>query len=764
MPFSPSPYGHFNPDGTEFIVTRPDTPRAFDNFLWNDVAFANVIQTGGGSFDYQFDDREAVQLLTGVGRICDFDVFGRDHLMSRLFYLRDNETGHFWNLNWEPVCADFDEFNCRHGLGYTIISSLTAGIRAELRIFLPSGRDAVELWTLRLINTTRQVRQLSLFSYNQFQFKFKAGFDSYGDMIFRGSRWDPALNAVVASKHPFRRPHDFLTGFLTSNREIEAYDGTRDGFVGVYRTLAAPRAVVEGRCSNTPGSSDATIAAAQWTFELAAGQEERMDLMLGATEGEGGIAELRERYLQRVDEAFAEMQAAGTALRGQIEVETPDIHFNRMVNHWVKQAALFGGQWCRWGWMGYRDIVQHGLGVSALLPARTKSILREALGYQYSSGLALRGWNPIDEKPYSDSALWLVFTLTAYLKETGDLGFLQERVSFYDEGDATVLNHIERALDFLENNKGSHELLLIKFGDWNDSLTGVGKEGRGESVFLSQAYAEALREMEDLYHHLGDVPSAELVGRRRDAIVAAVNREAWDGAWYTRCFDDAGEPVGSARNRFARIFMESQAWALIAGIADDERRETLISSCDDLLGTPMGYRLLSPTYTEPDDRIGRISYLEPGICENGTVYAHLNVWFILGLLRSGKADKAYEVWQQICPGYGGGAKAENPPYMFANCYYGPDHRVRPFQMEFTWITGSLAWFNTILLNEMLGVQPTYDGLLIRPNLPPGWDQVSIKRTFRGKLYDIEIKKEAGGNPSVVSANGRRLVGGLIKVS
>lgn len=741
-----SPYGYFSKDGFEFVVTSPATPRAFDNFLWNETVYSNVHQTGVGCMDYQIGETEGIQLLTGVGRVCDYDVFGRDHLMSRLIYLRDNDTGEYWNVNWEPVCKPFDSYECVHGLGYTIISSETCGIRARLRIFIPTGNDPLEIWTLTLEDIGGNARNLSLYVYTQFQFHYKAGFDSYGDMLYRGSDMDWERNSIVASKHPFRRPHNFLTAFLTSDEPIVAFEGSRDAFVGLYSSLRAPRAVIEGRCSNTPGSSDATIGAIEFQVPLAVGDSKRLTMMLGATDGTERIDALRRKYLGNEERFFEELRTEKAQLCATNHVTTPDPHFDRLLNGWIKQGNLFGATWCRWGYKGYRDIVQQGQGIAALQPERTRSILVSAFRHQYRNGLALRGWHPIDEKAYSDCALWLIYTLTTYLKETGDFAFLEEITPFYDEGEATVRAHIERALDFLETNKGAHQLCLIKFGDWNDSLTGVGKDGRGESVWLSMAYAEALREMARLMAHLGDYGAESDFTERRKGILDAINREAWDGRWYVRCFDDEGCAIGAHTNQFGHIFMESQSWALISGAASPERASELIASCDEILASEVGYLLLAPAFTEFDERVGRLSSLEPGICENGTIYSHVNIWMILGLLRYGKADKAYELFRKIAPGYidrPGAAKENALPYMVANCYYGPSHRNKPLQMEFSWITGSLPWFNTVLAQEMLGVSPEYDGLTVSPCIPSTWKECKVERRYRNSTYNIIIRNPDG---------------------
>ncbi len=290
-------------------------------------------------------------------------------------------------------------------------------------------------------------------------------------------------------------------------------------------------------------------------------------------------------------------------------------------------------------------------------------------------------------------------------------------------------------------NKGAHDLILIKFGDWNDSLTGVGKEGRGESVWLSIAYAEAMREMAALMGCLSRADAQADYTRRRDAIAGAINAHAWDGQWYRRCYDDDARPIGSRENRFARIFMEPQCWALIAGIASPERASQLIDSCDRLLLTDLGYMLLSPPYTELDPSIGRISSMEPGIAENGTIYTHLNIWMILGLLRLGKADKAYDIFKRITPCSLSGPTdpKRNSSFLYANCYYGPQHKYRPFQQQFTWITGSYAWLNTVLINEWIGAKPDYAGLRVEPCLPTAWSEASIVRTWRGATYDIRVR-------------------------
>jgi len=738
-------YGYFNESGDEFIITAPNTPRPFDNFLFNDACYANVHQTGIGCFDYQINGTEGIQLYTGVGRICDYDVFGKDHLYNRLVFIRDNETGEFWTLNWEPVCHPYQSYKCTQGLGYTIVENKTSDTMAKLRLFVPTGNDACEIWKLSVKNEGAKKRSYSIFTYSQIQFKFKWGFDSYGDTMFRGTRFDEGRNTFYMNKHPFIKPHNYLTAFMVADEKITGSEGCQNVFIGEYGTIASPEVVRTGESKNSIGSANATICSLRFDIELDVGENKDISLLLGAGECEDDSIRFADKYLANQDEYFEATKNYYKALYNKNHITTNDEHFDRLINFWGKHATHFGATWCRWGYNGYRDIVQHGFGVVSFKNERTKQILKEAIQNQYASGMAVRGWNPVDTKAYSDSALWLEFTLTAYLRETGDIDFLNEVYPFRDEGEATVLGHMDRALDFLESNKGEHNLLLIKFGDWNDSLTGVGKEGRGESVWLSIAYSQALLEMAELAKFLGMPEKEANYLARREAIKTAINDNAWDGEWYRRCYTDNGSPLGSKENKYAKMFMEPQCWSLISGVASEERANTIISAMNEHMATPVGYLLLTPSYKEFDPTIGRISSMEPGICETGTIYSHTNIWMILGLLKYGKADLAYELFKKIAPGYmfGDNTEIKNKclPYMFSNCYFGPEHRNSAFQMEYSWITGSVAWYTNTMESYLVGAKATYEGLMIDPHLP--FDKATITREFRGATYEISISNPDG---------------------
>ncbi|MEI6168952.1 MAG: hypothetical protein WCS52_17355 [bacterium] len=758
------PYGHFHPDGLAFVVTDPATPRAFDNFIWNDSVMSCVQQTGVGYCDVQIGETEGVKLYTGEGRICDIEVFGRETLLSRLIYVRDNDTGEFWNVGWEPVRRPYEAYACEHGLGYTHLSSRTKGIESSLLLFVPPGKEAVELWRLKLANPSGRRRSLTVFVYNQYGLQYKSGFNSYGDMLYRGAWFEAEHNAMIVQKHPQIAPHAFLTAFLTADRKADGFDGSRDNFVGIYNTLSEPQAVIAGKCSNRPGSSEATVGVLQFNLELASDQEETIHLISGLTDAPAHLAEIRPRLFASFDAQFEALKAEKARMVAHNAIKTPDAHLNRMANGWLKQQTLFGATWGRWGWMGYRDVVQHAWGVASFDAPRTRRVLLSALARQYGNGLALRGWNPLDTKVYSDSALWLVATVCDYLKETGDFDLLEVMVPYFDKGEDTVLGHIDRALEFLEINKGIHQLCLIKFGDWNDSLTAIGKAGRGESVWLSMAYVRALDLMVELGRRLGRKVESDAYQARADAMRQAIRTHAWDGKWFLRCFDDDGRPVGASECEQGRIYVNAQSWAMLAGVADPAQMETMLKSCDELLLTDLGYRLVVPPYLKRDDHIGRISYLEPGICENGTIYSHGNAFMIYALLQKHEGDRAYALFQRAAPGYlptPENPKNGAPPYIFSNCYYGPEHRNRPFQMEFTWVTGSVSWYGNAILDYLVGVRREYDGLTIDPVLPSEWQDTSVVRSFRGRTFNVHIRRT--GQPSLM-LNGRAVKGNFLALA
>ena len=751
-------YGYFNNDGTEFVITNPKTPRDFDNYLFNDAIYAEVQQTGVGYTMYQIDGKETT-VLSNMHR----DVYyERDSIMNRLIYVRDNDTGEFWNLNWEPVKKETDYFRCRHGIGYTILESKVNGIEASLRIFVPTGKDPVELWTVDIKNVSGKARNLSVFTYYEFQFFFQWGFDAYGHLIYMHSYYDKDNNILVCEKHPEKKPHNYLTGFMASDVQADGFDGSKDKFIGRYNKLNEPQCVIDGKCSNTEGTNEFISCVLQHNVELDDGCSKQINTVLGVSDTLENAVILKNKYLGNFETALAELKEAKQKMFETLTVNTPDDHFNRLTNMWIKQQILYGVVWTRWSCHCYRDIVQHTFGITAVYPELAKSVIVRVLGYQFKSGGALHCFDPYDGKEYSDGALWLINTLTNYIKETGDFSILDMKAPYLDdETEYSVISHIEKALDYLEYNKGVHGLTLIKNGDWNDSLTAIGKEGRGESVWLSMAYATACMQIAELYGFLKDTENQNKHLSRYEAMKKAINESAWDGDKYIGCYSDSYRRIFSSDMKEGQIYLNTQSWAILSDVCDEERTEKILKTLDDKMLTGFGYLLSYPTFKTFDAELGRITAMEPGIAENGTVYSHGNAFLMYALLKLGMTDKAFDVFKRVAPGYYADyneKKKEGVPYVFTNCYYGPEHRHSAFEMEYSWITGSVAWFFNAIHQWIFGVRKEYDGITIAPQLPSEWNNATMTQTFRGKKLNIKI--ERNGTKGIV-LNGKEITGDFI---
>jgi len=421
-----------------------------------------------------------------------------------------------------------------------------------------------------------------------------------------------------------------------------------------------------------------------------------------------------------------------------------------LFNQWIPLLIEWGLTNGRWGMLGYRDIVQQARGYLMLDRAgKARARLVQALNHQYRSGHAVRSFPAVHHDSsmrYADSSLWLTGAVTEYVKETGDFGFLAEPAVFLDGSHAPVLDHLRGTIELLWKDRGARGLCLIHQGDWNDSLTHVGPAGKGQSVWLSQAFCVGCLEMEELHLRLGDKARARRYRGYYQAVKRALNRHCWDGQWYIRAFDDAGLPVGSKANRQGRIYLNSQSWALMSRTAPPRRVAAMLRSIRRRLWTPYGYALLAPAYTRRQDNIGRITCLEPGCSENGSVYTHGNAFLAVALLEAGLADEGFEVVRRIMP-----FNPENPsaciiPYQLANGYGGPEHRNDPGKAQFGWSTGSGAWLHQAMVEHLFGLRRTYDGLVVQPNLPSDWRSASIRRTYRGTDYDVSYARPAeGGN-------------------
>lgn len=750
-------YGHFSDDGREYVVTRAPTPRAWENYLSNREYGLRIDATGAG---YSL-------LLVEPGNRVTHASPGEP--FSKVFYLRDRDSGRHWSLTWQPTAGAYDRFACRHGLGYTIFEMAVGGIETELRVFVPL-EGAGEIWTATIRNASEEQRRLTVFPYVEWRLApHMKPWDNYRNYI--RAHWVADERLILATLADPARPGTEYSGFAAVDRDIVGYDAEREAFLG---SVAAPAAVSEGRCrnSNMPGDGRA-IAAFAVELELAPGGEQTVQLLLGFAGDREERRRLCRRYLGEgaAEDAFGQLREHWDALVQQPSIQTPDRRLDRMTNIWLKANVVQLTGVIREGVRGYRDSLQDTMGVVSFDAPRAREGILTAAGYQYADGHAPRQFcydrGPHDLRVYNDGPLWLVLAVARYLKETGDFGFLQESCPFFErEEEGSVFEHARRAVEWIDGRRGWHDLVRIDRGDWCDAFDQIGREGKGVSVWLSQAFHLALLEFGRICELWGEGATGEGYRRRAQALRETVEEHAWDGEWYLCAISDSGRRLGTKGDPAMEIYLNTQSWAAIGGTGNAERVATALDAAARKLGTRYGPLTLDPPFVEYDPDVGRLSILRPGCGENGTVYVHAAVFNVLGNLVARRPDQALETLCRIAPMM----ERHDPevthaaPYAYVNSYVGPCYPAHEGRTLANWYTSSASWTFLAITDWLLGVRPTYDGLLIDPCLPSEWERASLRRAWRGAEYEVTIAKPRGvveGEVSVV-VDGEQQAGALVR--
>jgi cellobiose phosphorylase len=731
------PFGHFSPDGAEYIITHPFAPpRAQINFLWNDTLISGLNQFGGG--DGVFNN-QTLMYNHPKGRV----RLIRDG--RRYFYLRDNETGEYWNAGLFPVNTPGAKFTTHVGLGYSRFIMEHAGIQCESRVFLAPD-EPVEIWEFMLRNATGKPRALWLCPFIEW---WLAGYPTFSSpySYLRGA-FDPASRAVLAYNTSDERPHGRYNAFLATDGDIAQWCGGRRDFLGPFGTVAEPASMVEGRMSCKEAWCEELAGAMAIDANLAPEEERRITLLLGSFDTEAEKSRLIEKVLpvEYRTQAWQRLKNDKLPMLDAVRVQTPDEPINRLVNIWSKQQIQLCVEFGRDGARGFRDTLQDAWGIVPFNAPLARSKIRETLAHQYSDGHAVRGWLPLQPHHYSDGPAWVAPTVAAYLKETGDAAFLDDVVPWLDKGEATVLEHTLTGIRHLSTDTGAHGLVLAHEGDWNDSLNWMGRAGKGESVWTSMALFHSCNVMAAMARELLVDPALEqeMTGRAV-RIATAIQEHGWDGKWYLAGWSDFGYPVGSSANKEGRIYLNTQTWAVLTGIAQGERKDLCLQAIDQMLESDHGSLTLWPPYTAADENVGRVTMLLPGMYENGTPYCHGTAFKIVTDIIAGRPDHALRSWRKVMP--------DNPlhpsilsgcePYAFTNQYLGPANG-RAGDSISGWITGTAGWMFRAVIEYFCGIKPGYHGFTVEPCLPTEWQTVQVTRTLRGTMHDIQIQRTSAG--------------------
>ncbi|MFZ3151622.1 MAG: glycosyl transferase [Anaerolineaceae bacterium] len=815
-------YGYFDDLKREYVITRPDTPLPWINYLGNQDYYGLISNTAGGYTFYK--DARLRRLTRYRYNNAPLDMGGR------YLYLRDDQSGAFWSATWMPTRTDLDGYECRHGLGYTTIQSQKEGIQAWIRYFVPLSA-AVEVWQVTLTNQRETAAEISVFSAVEF-----ALWDALDDSTNFQRNYNigevevPVLGggefrlegSTIFHKTEYRERRNHFSYFSCSHA-LTGYDTQREAFLGAYRGWDAPLAVEQGRSGDSVAHGWQPIGSHHLKLHLEAGEEKKIIFLLGYHENDPAdkfekpgtqvinkstVWPVISKYLdpQQVEQSFRGLAAYWEGLLGKFQIHTPDKHTNRMVNIWNayqcmvtfnmgRSASYFESGIGRG--MGFRDSNQDLLGFVHLVPERSRERILELAATQLLNGGAYHQYQPLTKRGnndigsgFNDDPLWLVLGVSAYIKESGDFSVLEEQVPYENlEGTETPLyEHLQRCMQYTLNLLGPHGLPLIGRADWNDCLnlncfsdtpgqsfqTTVNQEGKvAESVFIAGLFVLACQEMSQLanLHRVENggpdfyQQPADFYGKKAAEMEQAIWSAGWDGAWFRRAYDAFGEPVGSSVNAEGQIFIEPQGMCVMAGLGvADGRAEKALDSVAERLATEHGIVLLNPAFTHYYLNLGEISSYPPGYKENAGIFCHNNPWIMIAETKIGRGDRAYEYYRCINP-----SARENQsevhrcePYVYAQMIAGKDAPTHG-EAKNSWLTGTASWNFVAITQYILGIRPTFTGLVIQPVFPTSWAGFQAVREFRGVRYLINVLRVGQGNQVNLKVNGSSVEGCVVPI-
>lgn len=776
-----SRFGYFTADGREYVITRPDTPRPWVNVICNGDYGLIESQTGSG---FSWRDNSNLSRVTRWEQDLIKDSWGK------YIYLRDQESGDFWSATWKPCVPNFDFYEVRHGQGYSILKSKLNGISAEKTIFV-DVEEPVEVWKLVLKNESSAKRKLSLFTY--FEWCLGNAGDNHREFqkTFIETQIDRTNGCLFGLKRAPLVPGFISTGmtekpleaFHASNIKPVAYEGDKEAFFGRYGEIQAPKAVIDGKLNNTEGKWGDSIASLQVDIELEAGESKTVVFTLGVVKSHAQAAAVIKKYSDEAaaDQELAKVKALWDSFVNATTVETPDEALNFMTNIWMKYQTISGRLWARCGYyqssggFGFRDQLQDCQIFFATKPELAKKQILLHAEQQFPDGTVYHWWHHGTSMGAithcSDDLLWLDFIALNYIDETGDDKILDTKVNFLPEPktkkvtQGSLYDHCLRAIDKVFTRFSKRGLPLMGECDWNDGLSHVGIKWKGESIWLGHFFYGVLTRMAPICEERGDKKRAKLYLERAEKLKQAINKHGWDGEWYLGATRDDGRPLGSKTQDQGKIFLNCQTWAVITGVADEKRGRAVMDQAKKHLYRKYGPLLLTPAYHATDPTIGYITRYAPSVRENGGLYTHAGTWAIQAECMMRDGDQAFEVYNSFNPAIRG----LDPDKYFVEPYVTPGNVDGPDSPNFgrggwTWYTGSAAWYVVVILNYLLGIRPTREGLIIDPVIPKKWDGFKVKRLFRGSVYHITVEnpKHVSSGVKKITVNGKVQQGILVQ--
>jgi cellobiose phosphorylase len=793
-------YGFFDDNLKEYVITDPKTPYPWINYLGTEDFFSLISNTAGG-YSFYKDAR-----LRRITRYRYNNVPIDDG--GKYFYINDGKT--VWSPGWKPVKTELDRYECRHGLGYTIITGEKNKLEVQVTYFVPLG-DNCEIQKVRLTNKGRATKKIKLFSFVEFclwnalddMTNFQRNF-STGEMEVKGS--------VIYHKTEYKERRNHYA-FYSVNQPIDGYDTDRESFIGLYNGFGSPDAVMEGVSRNSIAHGWSPIGSHKLEINLAAGQDKELVFILGYIENpddqkwespgvinKNKAESLIDKYQDpsSVNDAFEKLRDYWSNLLSIYQVDSHDEKLNRMVNIWNQYQCMVTFNMSRSAsyfesgigrGLGFRDSNQDLIGFVHQIPQKAKERILDIAATQFEDGGAYHQYQPLTKKGnneiggnFNDDPLWLILSTSSYIKETGDWSILDEPVPF--DGDRSkaksLFEHLKRSFYHVVNNLGPHKLPLIGRADWNDCLnlncfsknpdesfqtTENKKGGSAESVMIAGLFVLYGSEFVELCRRHGEQKEAEAANNHVKKMIESINKHGWDGQWFLRAYDYFGKKVGSCENNEGKIFIEPQGFCVMAGIGlEDGRARLALESVKKYLVCEYGIVLNNPAFMKYYINLGEISTYPKGYKENAGVFCHNNPWIMIAETMLGNGDRAFEYYKIIAPAYLEDISDlhKTEPYVYSQMIAGKDAH-KPGEAKNSWLTGTAAWNFYAITQYILGIRPEYDGLLIDPCIPKDWDGFTIQRKFRNAIYKIIVQnpKHVSKGVKEILVDGKKLSGSIL---
>ena len=784
-------FGYFDDQNREYVITNPQTPWPWINYLGNEDFFSLISNTAGGYCFYK--DAKFRRITRYRYNNVPMDNGGR------YFYINDGET--VWSPGWKPCKTPLDFYECRHGMSYTRITGAKNELEASVLFFVPLNTWG-EVQKLTLKNLSSATKVFKLYSFAEWCLwnaatdmeNFQRNF-STGEVEVDGS--------VIYHKTEYKERRNHYA-FYSVNVPIQGFDTDRETFIGLYNEFRDPQKVMEGTTGKSIAHGWSPIASHYIEIELQPGESKDFIFLLGYVENEQNdkFAEATPGLLhsgsspiinkakakamieslnttKKVNEAFAKLKAYWDKLLDIYVLTSQEEKLDRMVNIWnqyqcmitfnMSRSASFFESGIGRG-MGFRDSNQDLVGFVHQIPERARQRIIDIASTQFPDGGCYHQYQPLTKRGnndigggFNDDPMWLIFGTVAYIKESGDFSILDEAVPFDNQegSEVSLFEHLRISFNHVIENLGPHMLPLIGRADWNDCLnlncfswdpnesfqtTENKTEGsKAESLMIAGLFVVCGRDYVELCQQIGKNEEAQRAQRFIDQMVEAVKKHGWDGEWYLRAYDYFGNKVGSKENEEGQIFIESQGWCTMAGIGlEDGMVEKALNSVKERLDCEHGIVLNNPAFTKYVVEYGEISSYPAGYKENAGIFCHNNPWVIIGETVLGRGNYAWDYYRKICPSYTEEHSALHKvePYVYSQMIAGKD-AARPGEAKNSWLTGTAAWNYYAITQFILGIKPAYNGLEINPCIPSEWKQYNVKRKFRGANYDITIYNPNG---------------------